>query len=217
MSLETRSTDAKGRVSLPKEFANATVIIEQVNENEIRIRKARVIPEDSCGSSRKHRSSCPIGIASSSWRRSITRRSRTPLCGVDGGELPRSVDEPSADISFFRHALSGSLNLAENRSSWQAQTNWLESSFNPGDCPPVRHRARHGSRNSRDGHPPEGQPRPAHESGPPLRLWSGLRPSSGRWQGSAIQARHKRPSASTRHRASQSCWVSVPPGKVAGA
>lgn len=46
MSLETRSTDAKGRVSLPKAFANATVIIEQVSETELRIRKARVIPED---------------------------------------------------------------------------------------------------------------------------------------------------------------------------
>jgi hypothetical protein len=46
MGLETRSTDAKGRISLPKAFANATVIIEQVSENELRIRKARVIPED---------------------------------------------------------------------------------------------------------------------------------------------------------------------------
>jgi uncharacterized protein DUF1778 len=46
MGRETRSTDAKGRVSLPKAFVNATVIIEQINENELRIRKARVIPED---------------------------------------------------------------------------------------------------------------------------------------------------------------------------
>lgn len=46
MALETRSTDAKGRIRLPKAFANATVIIKQVSENEIRIRKARVIPED---------------------------------------------------------------------------------------------------------------------------------------------------------------------------
>ena len=46
MSLETRSTDAKGRVCLPRAFANATVVIEQVNEHELRIRKARVIPED---------------------------------------------------------------------------------------------------------------------------------------------------------------------------
>jgi Protein of unknown function (DUF1778) len=46
MALETTSTDAKRRISLPKAFANVTVIIEQVNENELRIRKARVIPED---------------------------------------------------------------------------------------------------------------------------------------------------------------------------
>jgi hypothetical protein len=46
MGLETRSTDAKGRVSLPKAFANATVIIEQIGENELRIRKACLIPED---------------------------------------------------------------------------------------------------------------------------------------------------------------------------
>ena len=46
MNTETRTTDAKGRVCLPKAFANATVIIEQVSENELRIRKARVIPED---------------------------------------------------------------------------------------------------------------------------------------------------------------------------
>jgi hypothetical protein len=44
--METRSTDAKGRVSLPKSFANATVIVEQVSETEIRIRKAVVVPED---------------------------------------------------------------------------------------------------------------------------------------------------------------------------
>jgi hypothetical protein len=46
MALVTRSTDAKGRISLPKAFANSTVIIEQLSENELRIRKARVIPED---------------------------------------------------------------------------------------------------------------------------------------------------------------------------
>jgi hypothetical protein len=46
LSLETRSTDAEGRVSLPKAFANATVIIEQLSENELCIRKASVIPED---------------------------------------------------------------------------------------------------------------------------------------------------------------------------
>jgi hypothetical protein len=46
MNLETRTTDAKARVCLPKTFANATVLIEQVSETELRIRKALVIPED---------------------------------------------------------------------------------------------------------------------------------------------------------------------------
>ena len=46
MKFETRTTDAKARVSLPKAFANATVIIKQVNDAEVRIRKAKVIPED---------------------------------------------------------------------------------------------------------------------------------------------------------------------------
>jgi len=44
--MDIRSTDAKGRISLPKAFANATVIIDQLSGSEIRIRKAMVIPED---------------------------------------------------------------------------------------------------------------------------------------------------------------------------
>src|ERR1022692_4801500 len=44
--METRSTDAKGRISLPKAFANATVIIDQLSDTELRIRKAVNIPED---------------------------------------------------------------------------------------------------------------------------------------------------------------------------
>ena len=46
MHIETRSTDAKGRICLPKGFANATVIIDRVSETEIHIRKAVVIPQD---------------------------------------------------------------------------------------------------------------------------------------------------------------------------
>jgi hypothetical protein len=46
MNLETQSTDAKGRICLPKAFANATVIIDHVSDTELRIRKAVVIPED---------------------------------------------------------------------------------------------------------------------------------------------------------------------------
>jgi hypothetical protein len=44
--MEIRSTDSKGRISLPKAFANNTVIVEQMSETEVRIRKARIIPED---------------------------------------------------------------------------------------------------------------------------------------------------------------------------
>lgn len=46
MPTETRTTDAKARVTLPRSFANATVILEQVSDTEVRIRKAVVIPED---------------------------------------------------------------------------------------------------------------------------------------------------------------------------
>jgi Protein of unknown function (DUF1778) len=46
MAIHTRTTDAKGRVTLPRDFANATIIIEHLNETELRIRKARVVPED---------------------------------------------------------------------------------------------------------------------------------------------------------------------------
>jgi hypothetical protein len=46
MASVTRTTDRKARVSLPKAFANCTVLIEQVSATEVRIRKAQVIPED---------------------------------------------------------------------------------------------------------------------------------------------------------------------------
>jgi Protein of unknown function (DUF1778) len=46
MDMETRSTDSKGRICLPKAFANATVIIDQLSDTELRIRKAVVIPQD---------------------------------------------------------------------------------------------------------------------------------------------------------------------------
>ena len=45
MSQLIRIADSKGRIILPG-FANATVIIEALSENEYRLRKAKVIPED---------------------------------------------------------------------------------------------------------------------------------------------------------------------------
>lgn len=41
---ELRETDAKGRVTLPRGYANATLLIEVVNDVELRIRKAKVVP-----------------------------------------------------------------------------------------------------------------------------------------------------------------------------
>ncbi len=46
MPAETRTTDAKARLILPKSFANATVIVEQISETEIRVRRAKVVAED---------------------------------------------------------------------------------------------------------------------------------------------------------------------------
>lgn len=46
MTTITRTTDRKARVCLPQSFADSTVIIEQVSDTEVRIRKAQVIPED---------------------------------------------------------------------------------------------------------------------------------------------------------------------------
>jgi hypothetical protein len=46
VTILTYTTDAKARINLPRNFANSTVLVEQVSDNELRIRKARVIPED---------------------------------------------------------------------------------------------------------------------------------------------------------------------------
>jgi hypothetical protein len=44
--MTTKTVDNKGRVALGKDFADHPVIIERVGPNEIRVIKARVIPED---------------------------------------------------------------------------------------------------------------------------------------------------------------------------
>jgi len=43
--MATKSADSKGRVALGKEFANTPVIIQRVSPTEVRVIKARVIPE----------------------------------------------------------------------------------------------------------------------------------------------------------------------------
>ncbi len=46
MTVRTHTTDEKARINLPREFANSTLLVEQISDTELRIRKARVIPED---------------------------------------------------------------------------------------------------------------------------------------------------------------------------
>jgi hypothetical protein len=46
VTIRTHTTDEKARINLPRNFANSTVLVEQISDTELRIRKARVIPED---------------------------------------------------------------------------------------------------------------------------------------------------------------------------
>lgn len=41
---EVRVADSKARLTLPKSFANATLLVEQISDVEIVIRKAKVVP-----------------------------------------------------------------------------------------------------------------------------------------------------------------------------
>jgi hypothetical protein len=41
-----RFTDKKARLILPPRFANSAVLIEEVSETEVRVRKAVILPED---------------------------------------------------------------------------------------------------------------------------------------------------------------------------
>lgn len=49
MAIQTRTTDAKGRVTLPKGFAQTTVLVEQISANEVRVCKAKVIAVKEAG------------------------------------------------------------------------------------------------------------------------------------------------------------------------
>jgi len=43
--MQTKTTDNKGRITLGERFANRTVIVEEVDETEVRVTLARIIPE----------------------------------------------------------------------------------------------------------------------------------------------------------------------------
>jgi hypothetical protein len=46
MTTITCHADSEGRICLPGSFANSTVIVEQVSEDELLIRRAPVVPEE---------------------------------------------------------------------------------------------------------------------------------------------------------------------------
>jgi len=43
--MQTKTTDNKGRITLGERFANRTVIVEEVDDTEVRVTLARIIPE----------------------------------------------------------------------------------------------------------------------------------------------------------------------------
>ncbi len=45
MQSKTRRTDKKGRVSLFQDFADRLVIVKRVNEDEVRVIKAKAVPK----------------------------------------------------------------------------------------------------------------------------------------------------------------------------
>ncbi|HEX3150350.1 MAG TPA: DUF1778 domain-containing protein [Gemmataceae bacterium] len=86
MLTETRTIDAKGRITLPKAFAESTVLIEQVSDTEIRIRKARVVPEDEV----QFPEEGPIRLSPRDWKRFLD-----------------ALDNPPAPNAALKKALAG--------------------------------------------------------------------------------------------------------------
>jgi Protein of unknown function (DUF1778) len=84
MAADIRTTDQKARVSLPRAFANSTVIVEEISETEVRIRKAKVIPEDEL--------------------RFYEESSLTPLSDKDRDIFLSMLDNPSTPNEALRRA-----------------------------------------------------------------------------------------------------------------
>jgi Protein of unknown function (DUF1778) len=85
MATETRTTDKKARVTLPRAFANSTVIVDQVSDTEVRIRKARVIPEEEVR---------------------FAEEMRTPLTPRDYDLLVDLIDNPPEPTEALRRAVA---------------------------------------------------------------------------------------------------------------
>lgn len=84
MLTETRTTDAKGRVALPKGFAKATVVIERISDTELRVRKAQVIPEDEL---------------------TFSEEARNPLSARDRETVVQLLDHPPKPSATLKQAM----------------------------------------------------------------------------------------------------------------
>ncbi len=94
MQTETRTTDSKGRLILPKSFANATVIIEQISETEIRIRRAKVVAEDELP---------------------FSEESRITISGPDRDLFLKILSDPPAPKAAFKKAAARHQARVNNR------------------------------------------------------------------------------------------------------
>ncbi len=46
MATITVTADPEGRINLPASFANKTLVIDEVSDTEVRVRKAEAVPEE---------------------------------------------------------------------------------------------------------------------------------------------------------------------------
>jgi hypothetical protein len=82
---ETRTVDARARVTLPPRFAKATVILEQVSESEVRIRRTGGRPDE------------PAELA---------EETITTLSDRDRDRFLRLLEDPSPPNAALRKAMS---------------------------------------------------------------------------------------------------------------
>ena len=82
---ETRTVDARARVTLPPRFAKATVILEQVSESEVRIRRTGGRPDE------------PAEFA---------EETMTTLSDRDRDRFLRLLEHPSPPNAALRKAMS---------------------------------------------------------------------------------------------------------------
>ena len=92
-----RFTDKKARLVLPARFANSAVLIEELSETELRVRKAVILPEDELPFTEEQRP--PLSDADRDFVLGLLdrafERKRRPQEGCQGTATPPWVSGPS--------------------------------------------------------------------------------------------------------------------------